>query len=177
METTVCQRSFFIRGVWFGDLSGACGRKVGIGEGGRSGEGGSIVDDFVPVVEFVCEGKLLLNVGEAREHDLAEEGEGSGFAKGDTVLGCGDEEFAEDVIDIGGGEEIAVKGGGDFAAQALGLEELELLFCMEGAEGTVGRAAQHAAAAAVGKMELAARGDAGAGICVCHKNLLEVDLG
>ena len=45
-----------------------------------------------------------------------------GFAEGDTVLGYGDEEFAEDVVDVGGGEEIAVEGGGNFVAQALGLE-------------------------------------------------------
>jgi hypothetical protein len=47
-------------------------------------------------------------VGEGREQDLAEEGKGGGFAKGDTVLRYGDEEFAEDVVDVGGGEEIAV---------------------------------------------------------------------
>jgi hypothetical protein len=49
-------------------------------------------------------------VGEAREHDLAEDGEGGGFARRDTVLRDGDKKFAEDVVDVGGGEEIA--GGG-----------------------------------------------------------------
>jgi hypothetical protein len=34
------------------------------------------------------------------------------------------EDFAEDVVDVCGGEEIAVEGGGNFAAQTLGLEEL-----------------------------------------------------
>jgi len=86
------------------------------------------------VVEIVAEGKLLLHVGEGREQDLAEEGEGGGFAKGDTVLRDGGKEFAEDVIDVGGGEEIAVEGGGNFVAQALGLEELQLLPGMEGTE-------------------------------------------
>jgi len=115
-------------------------------------------------------------VGEGRKHDLAEEGEGSGFAKGDAVLCGGDKEFAEDVVDVGGGEEIAVEGGGDFAAQAPGLEELEFLPGVEGTEGRMGRAAQHAAPAAVGKVKLAARGDASAGIRIRHGNLLEVDL-
>jgi hypothetical protein len=43
-------------------------------------------------------------------------------------------------------------------------------------EGRMGRAAQHAAAAAVGKWKLAARGDTRAVILVGHGSLLEVDL-
>lgn len=86
----------------------AFGRGIGIGEGGRSREWGGIVQDFDPVLGFVPERKLLLDVGERREHDLARVGEDSGFAKGNTALGCGDKEFAEDVVDVGGGEEIAV---------------------------------------------------------------------
>ena len=74
------------------------------------------------------------------------------------------------------GEEIAMEGCGDFAAQALGLEELQLLPGMEGTEGRMGRAAQHTAAAAVGKLKLAARGDARAGILLGHGSLLEMDL-
>ena len=168
------QRLFFFGGVGLGKLSGTFGR--GIGEGGRTGERGGIVEDLVPVLEFVVERKLLLHVGEGREHDLAEEGEGGGFAKGDTVLRDGDKEFAEDVVNVGGGEEIAMERGGNFAAQALGLEELQFLPGVEGTEGRMGRAAQHAAAAAVGKLELAAWGDARAGILVGHGSLLEVDL-
>jgi hypothetical protein len=68
---------------------------------------------------------------DGREHELAEEGEGGGFAKGNAVLLCGDKEFAEDVVDVCGGKEMAVEGGGDFAAQTLGLEELEFLPGME----------------------------------------------
>jgi hypothetical protein len=128
------------------------------------------------VLEFVVERKLQLHAREGREHDLAEEGEGGGFARRDTVLGDGDKEFAEDVVDVGGGKEIAVEGGGDFVAEALGLEELKLLPGMEGTEGRMGRAAQHAAAAAVGEVKLAARGDSSTGIRIGHGNLLEVDL-
>jgi hypothetical protein len=36
------------------------------------------------------------------------------------------------VVDVGGGEEIAVEGGGNFAARALGLEELKFLPGVEG---------------------------------------------
>ena len=151
------QRLFFFGGVGLGELSGTLGR--GIVEGGRAGERGGTGHHFCPVLEFVVERKLLLHVGEGREHDLAEEGEGGGFAKGDTVLRDGDKEFAEDVVNVGGGEEIAMERGGNFAAQALGLEELQFLPGVEGTEGRMGRAAQHAAAAAVGKLELAAWGD------------------
>ena len=97
-------------------------------------------------------------------------------AEGDTVLRDGDKEFAEDVVDVGGGEKIAVQGSGNFVAQALGLEELKFLPGMEGTEGRMDRAAQHAAAAAVGKLKLAARGDTSAGILIRHGSLLEVDL-
>ena len=79
-------------------------------------------------------------------------------------------------FDVCGGEEIAVEGGGNFAAQALGLEELKFLPGVKGTEGRMGRAAQHAAPAAVGKWKLVTRGDTRAGILVGHGSLLEVDL-
>jgi hypothetical protein len=47
---------------------------------------------------------------------------------------------------------------------------------MESTERRMGRAAQHAAAAAVGKMKLAACGDTSDGILIGHGSLLEVDL-
>jgi hypothetical protein len=127
------------------------------------------------VGEFVVERKLLLHVRERREQDLAEVGESGGLARGDTVLRDSDEKFAEDVVNVGGGEEIAVERGGNFAAQALRLEELQFLPGVKGTEGGMVRAAQHAAAAAVGKWKLAARGDARAGILVRRGSLLEVD--
>jgi hypothetical protein len=46
------------------------------------------------------------------------------------------------VVDVGGGEEIAMEGCRDFAAEALGLEELQLLPGVEGTEERMGRAAQ-----------------------------------
>ena len=128
------------------------------------------------MVEFVGEREFFFYVGEAREQDLAEVGEGSGFARRDAVLGDGGEEFAEDVVDVGGGEEIAVEGGGNFVAETLGLEELELLPGVEGTEEGMSRGAQHAAEAAVGKVKLALLGDTRAGILVRHGSLLEMDL-
>ncbi len=166
----------FFGGGWVWGLIGVFERWIGIGEGGRSGEWGGIVQHFFPVVEFVAERKLLLYLGEGREQDLAEVGEDGGFARGDAVLGDGGKEFAEDVVDVGGGEEIAVEGDGNLVAQALGLEELQFLPGMEGTERRMDRAAQHAAAAAVGKLKLAARGDTCAGILIRHGNLFKVDL-
>jgi hypothetical protein len=176
LESTVNRRSFFFMRVWRREFCGAFGRRVAIGEWRRAGEGGGVGHRFSPLVKFVLEAKLLLHEGDRGEHDLAEVGEVGGFAGRDAVLGDGDKEFAEDVVDVGGGEEIPVEGGGNFFAQALGLEELKLLPGMEGTEGRMGRAAQHAAAAAVGKLKLAARGDTSAGILIRHGSLLKVDL-
>jgi len=173
LELTVDLRSFLFGGVGigeFGEVVVVGG--VGVGEGGRSGEGGGGVEDFVPVLEFVLEGELLFDVRERGEHDLAHVGEGEGFADGDAVLGDGDEEFAEDVVDIGGGEEIAVEGDSDFVAEALGLELGEFLAGVEGAERGMGRVAQHTAVATVGELELAAERVGGAGNCVGHVGLL-----
>jgi hypothetical protein len=97
------QRLFFFGGVRLWELRGTFGRRIGIGEGGRTGEGGGIGEDFVPVLEFVVERKLLLHVRERREQDLAEVGESGGFAKGDTVLRDGDKELAKDVVNVRGG--------------------------------------------------------------------------
>jgi hypothetical protein len=113
--------------VWFGRLREVFGRRVGIGEGGGTGERGGVVQHFFPVVEFVGERKLLFYMGHGSEQDLAEVGEDGGFARGDAVLGDRSKEFAEDVVDVSGGEEIAVEGDGNFVAQALGLEELQFL--------------------------------------------------
>lgn len=167
-------RLFFFGVVGIGEFGEVVvgGVGVGVGEGGRSGEGGGGVEDFVPVGEFVLERELLFDVGDGGEHDLAHVGEGEGFADGDAVLGDGDEEFAEDVVDVGGGEEIAVEGDRDFVAEALGLDELKFLAGVESAERGMGRVAQHTAAAAVGELELAAESVGGAGNGDGHGRLL-----
>jgi len=139
LEPIVDRRLF--GGVWFGELRRTLGRGRGIGERGRAGERGGVGERFRPMFEFVLEAELLLHEGDRGEQGLAEVGEVGGFAEGDTVLGDGDEEFAEDVVDVGGSEEIAVEGCRDFFAEALGLDALEFLAGMEGAEGWVERAA------------------------------------
>ena len=69
-----------------------------------------------------------------REAYLAEIGEGSGGTLGDAVLGQGGEDFAHDVVDVCGGEEVAGEGGRHFRAQAVGFEELVLGVGVEEAE-------------------------------------------
>jgi hypothetical protein len=59
------------------------------------------------------------------------------------------------VVDVGGGEEVAGESGGEFGADAFGLDALALFARMERAKAGMIRVAQHAAAAAVGEREMA----------------------
>ena len=56
------------------------------------------------------------DIGHGVEHDLAEVAEGGGFLLGDAVLGQCGEDFAEDVDDVGAGDEVSGEGGGKFRA-------------------------------------------------------------
>ena len=91
------------------------------------------------------------------EQELADVGEEGGVASRKAVLCDGGEELAEDEVDIGGGEEVAGEGGRDFRANLMRFEELPLGAGVEGAEPRM-VVAEHAAAAAVGEVELAERG-------------------
>jgi hypothetical protein len=121
-------------------------RGVGCGWAGV-GEVDGVVDQvfsgFVGIDEF----GFFLGHGQGEEHDLAQIGEGGGGALGDAVLGQGGEDFVHDVVDVGGGQEIAGEGGGHFRAQAVGFEELVLGVGVEEAEGRVVAVTEHAALA------------------------------
>jgi hypothetical protein len=93
----------------------------------------------------------------AVEEKLSEIGEVFGAAGGDTAVGYEIEEFAEDVVDVGGGAELAGDGFEFLADFFLG-EELLLFAGVDQAEGRVGLVAEHAALAAVGERELAEGG-------------------
>ena len=97
------------------------------------------------------------------EKELADVGEEAGVASGDAVLSDGGKEFAEDGIDIGGGEVFAKGSGGEERADAFRLEGLALFAGVMEAEGGVVWGAKHATAATVGEGELAARRAALAG--------------
>lgn len=92
------------------------------------------------------------------EHELAEVGEDGGGAWRDAVLGGGGEEFAENEVDVGGGHKLAGEGGGEFGANTLGLQKLHFIVGVEEAERGMGVVTEHATAAAVRSLELAAIG-------------------
>ena len=50
---------------------------------------------------------FVFHVGHGLEHELSDVGEGGGFARGDSALREGLKHFAEDVIDVESGIEIA----------------------------------------------------------------------
>jgi hypothetical protein len=54
------------------------------------------------------------------------------------------------VVDVGGGEVVAGEAGGEFGADALGLDTLALFAGVERAEAGMIAMAKHATAAAVG---------------------------
>jgi len=136
--------------------------------GTRVREAGGVFDHVVPAFVGVREGVFFLGHGQRVEHDLAEVGQGRSGASGDAVLGQSSEDFAHDVVDVGGGEEIAGVGGSDLCAKVVGFQELLLIASMEGAEGGVIDLAEHAAAAVVGEGVLAEFGVIGARIGHCR---------
>jgi len=144
-----------------------CGLLTGFGEelgsGWRVGEAGGVVDHAAPGFVGIDEGMFFFGEGQGVEHDLAEVGQGGGGALRDAVLSQGGEYFAEDVVDVGGGKEIAGEGGGDFRSQFGTFQELLLVAGMEGAESGMRFHSEHAALAVVGEGVLAKVGAGGAG--------------
>jgi hypothetical protein len=110
-----------------------------------------VLPGLVGVLKF----GFLFDGRDGLEEELADIGESGGVARGDAILGQGGEDFAEDVIDVGGVEEIAGEGSGQFGADALGFEKLLLFAGVERAEPGMREVAKHAATAAVGIREMA----------------------
>jgi hypothetical protein len=121
-----------------------------------------------PSVELVAERVLFFDAGNGVEHKLADVGEDGSVAGRDAALGQGNEEFAEDIVDIGGGHESTGDGGGDFGAEALGFEELHLVVGVEKAKRGVALVTEHAAFAAVGELKLAKMRIVGSGTFSGH---------
>ena len=112
-----------------------------------------VFEHALPGVEGVADLGFLLGVAEAREHELGGVAKSFGFLDGDAVLGKSCEDFAEDVIDVGGGEEVAGERGGEFRADAFGFEGLALFAGVKRAKAGMIAMAKHAALAAVGVRE------------------------
>jgi hypothetical protein len=113
------------------------------------------------LVEFVDEVELPFDGGKREKHDLAKIGEGVGGADGHAVLRDGSEDLAEDIVDVGSGQEVAGDGGGEFGAKLSRFEELLLLARVKDAEGRVVGRPRQTTAAAVGGFKSAAIGFGG----------------
>lgn len=95
-------------------------------------------------------GIFPLDVVERVEHELGDVSESGGVARRDAVLSEGGEEFAEDEVDVGGGQELPGDGGSELGAEALGFEELQLFASVEKTKGGMIVVAGQTAAASVG---------------------------
>lgn len=115
-----------VRLVWQGG-KGSYGW-TGIGE--RDGP----LEHALPLLEGVLKVEFPFDAGDGVEEELANEGENGGVAGGNAILGDGGEEFAENEVDVGGGEEVAADGGGDFRAKLMRFQELLLGTGVEEAE-------------------------------------------
>jgi hypothetical protein len=114
---------------------------------------------------------FVADQGDGLEKKLADVGQQGGVAGREAVLGDGGEEFAEDVVDIGGSVKVAGKRSGEVPAEAFGFEELALGAGVEDAEEGVILVAGHAALAAVGEREVVKMGIVGSGSFSGHGNL------
>ena len=106
----------------------------------RLGFGGGVggADGFFPCAHvFVGQIGFVTDMFLAVEEKLSEIGEVFGAAGGDAAVGDEIEEFAEDVVDVGGGAELAGDGFEFLADFFLG-EELLLFAGVDEAEGGVG---------------------------------------
>src|SRR5216683_5562581 len=101
------------------------------GDGRRIGKRDGVLLHVSPGFVFVLEFVFILKITEGEEQELANEGEISGVAGRDAVLGYGFEEFAEDEVDVRGGHESAGKRSGELGAEAIGFDNLPLGASME----------------------------------------------
>ena len=86
--------------------------------------------------------------GHGLERELDDVGEGGGFAGGDSAVGEGLEDFAEDVVDVEAGIEIAGERR-EFCCEFFGLEDLLFFASVEDAESGMPGLAEHAALASI----------------------------
>ena len=87
--------------------------------------------------------------GDGLEEKLAEIAKGGGSLMRDALFGQGGEDFAEDVVYVRDGVELAGKGS-ELGGELIGLEKL--LAGVEDAERGMARFAEHGAGAAVGEL-------------------------
>jgi hypothetical protein len=131
------------------------------------------MDELTPGVGATGIDDLVLHKRDGMEEKLADEGESGGVARWKAVFSDGGEEFSEDMIDVGGGEEFARGGFGKQRAKCFGLEELAFCAGVEDTESGMILAAQHAAFAAIGELKLAEMRMIGGGAFFGHGSSFE----
>ena len=95
--------------------------------------------------------ELTFYAGDGLEQQLAQIAEGIGGLMRDAFFGEGGEDFAEDVVYVGDGVELAGKGG-KLSSKLFGFEALLLFACVVDAERIMALFAKHAAGTAVGEL-------------------------
>jgi len=128
---------------------------------GGIGERDGAIEHLFPSLEFIVKFVFVLDITEGVEQEVADVSEDGGVAGRDAVLRKSSEEFAEDEVDVGGGQEVAGERSRKLGAEALGYEELLFLACVEKTKGGVVLITEHATLAAIGERELAEMGIAG----------------
>ena len=106
-------------------------------------------------VVVLVAGEVVAFLVEGLEEELGNVGEGAGVAAVHATGGDVGEEFSQDEIDSDGILEVAAEGE-EFGADFCGGLELEKFAVVEEAELAGGVMKEHAAAAAVGELEVAA---------------------
>jgi hypothetical protein len=109
------------------------------------------------------------------QQKLTDMREPGSFAKRNAFLGERGKKLAENVVDVGGGEEIAGERGGELRTELLRFVEFVFLTSVEWAQVRVRFVAEHAAAASVGECELTEMGVPIIGAFCGHKSSQEVE--
>ena len=117
----------------------------------EAAEEGDVVAEHGVVGSGVLHGgvEFVLYAGDGLEEELGEVAEGVGGLVGDALFGQGGEDFAEDVVYVRDGIELAGKRS-ELGGQFLGLKLLLLFARVMDAERGMAFFAEHAAGAAVG---------------------------
>ena len=95
--------------------------------------------------------EFAFDAGDRLEEELAEVAKSVGGLMRDALSGESGEDFAEDVVDVGDGVELAGKGS-ELGGELVGFEKLLFFAGVEEAESRMALFAEHATAAAIGEL-------------------------
>jgi len=95
--------------------------------------------------------QFAFDAGDGLEEELAEVAKRVGGLVGDAFFGQSSEDFAEDMVYVGDGVELAGKGG-ELRGELFGFEKLQLFAGVEDAESGMALFTEHATGAAIGEL-------------------------